>query len=118
MSFYNGWKNISCRKNGKNKSKSKSANCTSIYKGVTKTPYNKFNGKINFNRNVYGLGNYELEIQAAIAYNLAAEYLFEDFANLNDIIIDKDIYNEYKNEILDKWKKTKIGTLDIIKKFL
>jgi hypothetical protein len=104
--------------NGKNKSKSKSKNCTSNYKGVSKTPYNKFNGKIQFDNYVYGLGNYELEIKAAIAYNLAAKYLFKEFANLNKITIDKDIYDEYEIEILNKWKTIKIGKIDIIKNIL
>jgi hypothetical protein len=77
----------------------------SIYKGVTKSK-GSFEAKINKDYKKYHLGLYDNEIIAAIAYNIKAEELFGEFANLNIIDISKSKYNEYKKIIDEKWKKS------------
>jgi hypothetical protein len=65
----------------------------SIYKGVVKYR-NTWGARINVNHIRIHLGSFASEIEAANAYNKAAEYLFGDFACLN--IIPKGKYRRHK----------------------
>jgi hypothetical protein len=67
--------------------KSKSQNCSSIYKGVHWSKQaNKWIAEIYFNYIKFPLGSFDNEIEAAIAYNNKAIELFGEFAKLNIII--------------------------------
>ncbi len=87
----------------------KRENCSSIYKGVfykyKKRSKTYYQTEIAKDHKKYTLGCYEIEIQAALAYNLMAKILFKEFANINILNIDNDLCNKYKNEILEKWSK-------------
>lgn len=94
--------------NSYNKIINKSVNNTSLFKGVSKSIYKKTNkisyeAKIKKNYLVYHLGNYDIEVIAAIAYNLKAIELFGEFANINKLSIDTDKYDEYVTMINSKW---------------
>jgi hypothetical protein len=86
----------------------KKANSLSIYKGVYPQKHNKSNpylAKLIKDGKKYHLGYYNNELQAAYAYNLKAYELFGDFALLNEINIDEETINKWKEEIYNKWKK-------------
>lgn len=85
--------------NSYNKEKSKTT--ANNYKGVYYTSSKKYSARITKEGCTYSLGSYINEIQAAIAYNMKAVELFGEFANLNKIDIDTDLYAVYKTEILN-----------------
>lgn len=76
--------------NARNRAKSTAAS-KSIYKGV-KPRRGKFEANIGRGARYEYLGTYEKEIDAAIAYNLAALSKYGEFARLNDIPFD---YSDY-----------------------
>lgn len=65
--------------------KSKAINTTSKYHGVRKTKFNTYQAIITKDKQVYCIGNYKNEIDAAIAYNKKAIELYGTYANLNII---------------------------------
>lgn len=87
--------------------KSSCVNSSSLYKGLSKriSTSNNITYKVQIEKEgkYYGLGTYTNEIVAAIAYNIKAKELFGNFAYLNKIEIDKNLYDQYKNSILEKW---------------
>jgi hypothetical protein len=72
---------------GNNHNKSKIDGTVSKYIGLIKIK-DKWSAQIAKNNKRYKLGTYLTELQAAIAYNIKAEELYGNFANLNDISID------------------------------
>ena len=62
--------------------------CTSKYKGVTydKRTF-KWRARITHQGKYYNLGSFLSELDAALAYNYAAEEFFGEFAFLNDVNI-------------------------------
>jgi hypothetical protein len=80
-----------------------------IYNGVTlRKDTGKYRSRIIKNNKTYSIGNYDSQIKAAIAYNLKSiELNGENTKQLNDIDLDEITHNEIKNEILNKWNKTK-----------
>lgn len=86
----------------------KRENTLSKFKGIVIIKNSKktfYRAKIDKNYIRYNLGKYDIEIQAALAYNLKAKDLFGEFANLNEINIDNETINKYTNEILEQWNK-------------
>jgi hypothetical protein len=86
----------------------KQANTLSIYKGVYPKKHNKSNpylARLTKDGKEYHLGYYNNELQAAYAYNLKAYELFGELALLNEINIDEETKNKWKEEILEKWNK-------------
>ena len=67
---------------GNNHNKNKKINAISQYIGVSKSG-NKWTSQIRKNNVIYRLGTYEIEIEAAKAYNVKATELYGEFANLN-----------------------------------
>ena len=63
----------------------KRKNGTSKYKGVSLTKSGKWVAQITVNYKHFALGCYELESQAAIAYNKAAKQFSGEYARLNTI---------------------------------
>lgn len=61
---------------------------------------NKYRARITQNRKVINIGRYTDEIAAAIAYNLKSIELNGSKAKLNTLDINKEQYENYKNEIL------------------
>jgi hypothetical protein len=95
--------------NNFNRTKSINEFSHSQYKGVTYSKeHKKFLAVINHKNIRYNLGCYENEVIAGLAYNLKAQELFGNFANLNIINLDNETYEEYKKEIYKNWinKKT------------
>ncbi len=86
------------------------------YKGITyikKNINNPFYVSITKDTKNYTVGHFDTEIKAAIAYNIKAKELFGEFANLNEINIDNESYNEIEKEVLNKIsnkQKLYIGT--------
>jgi hypothetical protein len=66
---------------------------------------------INKDKIEYSLGSYKIDTIAALAYNLKYIEFYgeENLEKLNIIDIDNDTYEEYKDIILNKWKKLKIN---------
>jgi hypothetical protein len=61
-------------------------NKTSRYKGVSFRERNgKWEAQINRDRRVTWLGQFDIEEDAALMYNVAAQIFFGDFAVLNDV---------------------------------
>lgn len=60
---------------------------------------------ITYNKIRYNCGCYDNEIKAAIAYNIKAQELYNEYANLNKISIKDE--KLYKNEIIEKMKNIK-----------
>ena len=61
-------------------------NCTSKFKGVCwHKAANKWYASIQKDKRIYYLGVFEIEIDAAKAYNERAKELFKEFANLNEV---------------------------------
>ncbi len=91
--------------------KSGNLNSSSIYKGVSKRIDKSNNityrAQIEKEDKCYYLGYFPNEIIAAIAYNIKAKKLFEDFAHLNKVDINDELYTEYKNIIFAKWNAPK-----------
>lgn len=69
---------------GNNHNQPKLDGTTSIYKGVHLSK-GKWSSNIRKNNESYNLGVYESELLAAIAYNIKAKELYNEFANLNEI---------------------------------
>ncbi len=66
----------------------KSKNKTSVFKGVWLSPtQQKWFAKVEYNSNRIHLGTYINEVEAAFAYDIAARFLFENYAT-------KNIYND------------------------
>jgi hypothetical protein len=63
----------------------KRKNCRSIYKGVTIRPSGRYGCYISFDKKMICLGTFDLEEDAALAYNIKAEELYGEYANLNKI---------------------------------
>ncbi|SRR6266403_2214531 len=84
-----GWDNRECNlrhaiqsENTRNKTKRK--NCSSIYKGVWFDKYrNKWYAYINISNKRTFIGRFNLEVDAAKAYNIKALELHGEFASLN-----------------------------------
>jgi len=53
----------------------------------------------------YCLGTYNIELKAAIAYNIKAKELYGEFANLNKI--SEEDFNLYKDEVISNLKRLK-----------
>ena len=69
--------------NNRNRGKQK-RKCSSVYKGVCWNKiYKKWQVEITVNRKAVGLGYYDNELEAALAYNKAAQEHFGEFAVLN-----------------------------------
>lgn len=67
-------------------------NAISKYKGVTYSKQNrKWIAKIRKCNEVYTLGSFETEEQAALVYNQAAKEMFGEYAWLNDVHFDNEI---------------------------
>lgn len=65
---------------------SKSKNKSSKFKGVDWLKRNnKWRARIRLDENIQYLGSFNYEIDAAIAYNKAAEKLHGEYANLNEV---------------------------------
>ena len=71
-------RNCSQQNNNKNIIKSTNVKTTSVYKGA-----NKYSAQIQYNNKKIHLGLFEIESDAAVAYNQKALELFGVFANLN-----------------------------------
>lgn len=65
------------------------------YKGLSlDSKDGKWNSFIGYNYTTYNLGRYKTEDEAAQAYNIAAKYLWGEFANLNDtkgVVLGEDV---------------------------
>ena len=80
--------------------KNKAAGTTSSYMGVSYNKLQEMYGVYVRKNNIsYYLGQYKLEIKAAIAYNIKAKDLYGDYANLNNISTDD--LNKYQQEVID-----------------
>lgn len=89
---------------GNSHNKSKNKNASSKFYGVSyKKSINRWRASISKEHIEYYLGCYKIEIQAAIAYNIKAKELYNNFANLN--IIPEEDYNTYYEEIYNNIKK-------------
>lgn len=86
---------------GNNHNRIKSKNKSSQYIGVSANK-TRYNAKIVKDSIIYRLGSYKTEVEAAIAYNLKAEDIYKEFANLNKIS-DENL-NKYQDEIIKKLK--------------
>jgi len=81
----------SIKDNARNRAKSKTG-ILSVYKGV-RPRCGKFEATIGRTKSEYEyLGVYETEIDAAIAYNIAAVHKYGEFARLNEIPFDYSNY--------------------------
>ena len=67
-----------------NKAKNLNTKTTSVYKGVCRQQ-GKWISNIRFEGKIYHLGSYDLEEEAAVAYNMKALELAEEHAYLNNI---------------------------------
>lgn len=78
---------------------SKYSNGASNYKGVTfDKRYNKYRAQIKTNGKSKHIGYYDTEEEAALAYNRAAQELFDEYAYLNEIKTTKqDQYGNFKS---------------------
>lgn len=65
--------------------KSKKLNSSSRFKGVFLNEKKKFIASIGFNGKTKRIGQYDSEIEAALAYNVAASFKYREFAKLNII---------------------------------
>ena len=83
---------------GNNHNHDKKRNGTSIYKGVSKNGEKGY-ATIRKNNHLYKLGSYDNEVKAAIAYNIKAEELYRECANLNNI--SQEDYGKYYNSVCD-----------------
>jgi len=64
-------------------------NCTSKYKGVSRTKNNKYVAYITIDKKVYYLGRFDSETNAALEYNKnAIKFLKDNIYYLNEIIND------------------------------
>lgn len=85
-----------CTQGNNSKNQKKPKNNSSGYKGVMLDSWavsqnlkKKWIARIKVNRKGINLGRYLTKIEAAIAYNKAAEFYYGEYANLN--IITKDV---------------------------
>jgi|SRR6516225_8656021 hypothetical protein len=85
----NGWgmdnRRSNLRRANYSERKARAGNYSSIYKGVLLRLAGRWEAKINVNCERFYLGVFPNECQAAIAYNVAAAYLHEEYANLNKL---------------------------------
>ena len=87
---------------GNSHNKTKNINASSKYFGVSFVKNRlKWAAKVRKDKR-YNLGRYDIEVKAAIAYNIKAKELYGDFANLNTI--SEDDHNNYYQEVYDKIK--------------
>ena len=71
--------------NARNQKKNINSDNTSKYKGVSLLRGNRWVAKIAFDGKNRGIGTYDTEREAALAYNVRAFELFGEFARLNII---------------------------------
>ena len=70
------------------------------FKGVRCRLNNQtWEARIKLNSKCLTLGRYKIKEHAAIAYNLAAKYLFKDFAFLNQILDESEITDQIKQKV-------------------
>ncbi len=74
-----------CNQSQNNRNTLKYKNKSSKYKGVSKASPNRWRAQIKLNYKKFHLGYFEIEEDAARAYNEKAKELFGEFANLNEI---------------------------------
>jgi hypothetical protein len=75
-----------CNHSENNMNMSSHADSTSKYKGVYWVKRDrKWRARIQINKKLKSLGCFDCEIEAALAYNKAAQQLFGEFARLNQI---------------------------------
>lgn len=79
---------------------------SSKFRGVNKTKYNSFNANIIKNKENFYLGNYKLELQAAIAYNIKSKKLNGKKAKLNEILEEDN--EKYYDEVFKNMQRLKI----------
>lgn len=87
------------------------------YKGVSysncpkrwKSPYRASIEKDGY---VFGLGSYTTAEEAAVAYNIAAELLFEDFASLNNTPYPREKFKRRGKFFLETYFQIKEGSFD------
>lgn len=95
--------NANLRINDASRNAHKQQNTTSKYYKVS---FDKskllWGSRIHKNNKRYFIGRYDIEVKAAIAFNLKATQLYGEFANLNKIS-EEDI-NNYYQEVYDKIK--------------
>lgn len=84
---------------GNTHNKKKLPNTSSQYIGVY-LQKNRYTAKIIKNNIVYRLGSYKTETEAAIAYNLKAKALYNEFSNLNKI--PQELLEIHQDEIITK----------------
>lgn len=91
-----------------------SDNCKNSHNRIAKNKYigvklikdkNLWVSSITYNKIRYNCGCYDNEIKAAIAYNIKAQELYNEYANLNKIPSKDE--KLYKNEIIEKMKNIK-----------
>lgn len=64
----------------------KRVNCSSRFKGISwNKDRKKWDVRANLNKKVYRVGRYDNEVEAALAYNVTASFLFGEFASLNKV---------------------------------
>lgn len=88
----------SLAENNYNRRKLTIINKTSRFKGVYKVG-NKYYTRISKNGICVNVGSYRTEAEAALAYDSAAVYLFEEFANIN--------FKENKEKLLEELRLLK-----------
>jgi len=79
---------------------------SSKFRGVSKTKYNSFRANIIKNKNSFNLGNYKLELQAAIAYNIISKKLNGEKAKLNNI--SEEDNEKYYNDVFKNMQRLKV----------
>ncbi len=71
--------------NGANTIRKRSANSLCKYRGTNINPRGRFQAQINVKGKKISLGTFDLEVDAAKAYNAAAQKYFGEFARLNAV---------------------------------
>lgn len=83
--YDNRKENIRLCSRGENKRNSRKVGGTSRYKGVVRAK-GKWRAMITYDKKTRQIGSYESEVEAALAYNVAASFAFREFANLNKVV--------------------------------
>lgn len=82
------------------------SNLSSIFKGVSINLNNgMFRARIDFNKKRICLGHYKSEKLAALAYNEAAKYLYNEYAYINEISLTIDLLSVMANKEIDNWNR-------------